>query len=239
VTANSNFTRSTLEALGCPTAKIRLLHMGVDPAEFVFRERTPSGGCVDILSVGRLVEKKGFEYGIDAVAQARQKYPHIRYTIVGDGPLRDHLVALAWQLGVQDMVTFCGAGSPELVREKMAQAHLFMLPSVTAKDGDVEGQGLVLQEAQACGLPVLATEHGGLPEGMVAGRSGFLVPERSTHDLAEMLLYMIERPQHWPEWGRAGRKHVEANYDIRKLNLHLERIYSEAVAAYRAWERRR
>ena len=103
----------------------------------------------------------------------------------------------------------------------------------------MEGQGLVLQEAQACGLPALATGHGGLPEGMVAGRSGFLVSERSTHDLAEMLLYMIERPQHWPEWGRAGRKHVEAHYDIRKLNLRLESIYAEAIAAYGARERRR
>jgi colanic acid/amylovoran biosynthesis glycosyltransferase len=145
---------------------------------------------------------------------------------------------VALQLGVQEAVIFCGAGSPELVREKMAQAHLFMVPSVTAEDGDVEGQGLVLQEAQACGVPVLSTDHDGLPEGMVAGRSGFLVPERSTRDLAEMLLYMIERPQHWREWGRAGRKHVEANYDIRKLNLRLESIYTEAMAAHGAMKRR-
>jgi colanic acid/amylovoran biosynthesis glycosyltransferase len=235
VTANSNYTRGRLEALGCPSTKIRVLHMGLDPSEFAFRERTPpEDGRIEVLSVGRLVEKKGFQYGIRAVAQVRQRYPCIRYTIVGDGPLREHLEELAQRLGLRGAVTFRGAGGSEVVREKMGQAHLFMVPSVTARDGDVEGQGLVLQEAQACGLPVLATDHDGLPEGMPAGCSGFIVPERNYHDLAEKLIQMIEHPEQWPEWGHSGRKHVEANYDSRKLNLQLEKIYSEAIRRYKA-----
>jgi colanic acid/amylovoran biosynthesis glycosyltransferase len=238
ITANSDYTRRSLEALGCPPSKIRLLHMGLDTSDFAFHERTPPrDAAVEILSVGRLVEKKGFAYGIEAVAKVRQQYPAITYTIVGEGPLQETLWALARQLGLEGMVNFCGAGSPELVRAKMAQAHLFVAPSVTAEDGDMEGQGLVLQEAQACGLPVLATDHDGLPEGMAAGRSGFLVPERDSHSLVERLLYMIEHPQCWPEWGRAGRQHVEAHYDVRKLNLQLEGIYAEARALYRAQEK--
>lgn len=99
---------------------------------------------------------------------------------------------------------------------------------------DTEGQVLVLQEAQACGLPVLATDHNGFPEGMLPGLSGFLVPERDVDSMAEKLAYMIEHPHLWPGWGRAGRAHVEAHYDIRKLSLRLEQLYRQAILTYRS-----
>lgn len=240
VTANSRYTAGRLEALGCSPHKIHLLHMGLNLATFTFRERTrPADGRVTVLSVGRLVEKKGFEYGIRAVARVRERHPGVHYGIVGDGPLRDHLQAVAEDLGVREAVTFYGAGSGELVRRKMQEAHVFLVPSVTASDGDTEGQGLVLQEAQACGIPVLATNHNGLPEGMLHERSGFLVPERSVEALAERLAFMIERPRMWPEWGRAGRKYIEEYYDSQKLSLQLERLYRQAISTYRAAERNR
>jgi colanic acid/amylovoran biosynthesis glycosyltransferase len=248
VTANSNYTRKRLEALGCPPRKIRLLHMGVDLGHFSFRERSRPGGRrtetgrIEILSVGRLVEKKGFEFAIRAVAKVREKHPGIHYSIVGDGPLRAHLQMVAHELELEDVVTFHGpkpVADGEFVGQKMGEAHIFVAPSVTASDSDVEGQGLVLQEAQACGLPVLATDHNGFPEGMVSGRSGFLVPERDVDGLAEKLAYMIEDDGKWAEWGRAGRKHVEEQYDIRKLNRQLEGIYEQAILHYRAKRRHR
>jgi len=119
----------------------------------------------------------------------------------------------------------------------MDEAHILLMPSVTAGNGDTEGQGLVLQEAQACGLPVLATDHNGFPEGMLPGRSGFLVPERDFESMAERLTYMLEHPQMWAGWGCAGRAHVEAHYDIRKLSLRLEQLYKQAIHSYRAGER--
>jgi colanic acid/amylovoran biosynthesis glycosyltransferase len=240
VTANSRYTRDRLEALGCPLGKIRILHMGLNLARFCFRERTPpANGCVEILSVGRLVEKKGFEYSIRAVARLREAHPGIHYSIVGDGPLGEHLRDLACELGVQDVVSFLSAGGETFVRQKMDEAHIFVAPSITAENGDVEGQGLVLQEAQACGLPVLATDHNGFPEGMLPSRSGFLVPERDVDALAERLSYMIERGVQWGEWGRAGRRHVEEHYDIRTLSRQLEGVYEQAAARYRArWLRR-
>jgi len=243
VTANSNYTRKRLEELGCPPRKIRLLHMGVDIAHFSFRERSRPGGRrmeterIEILSVGRLVEKKGFEFAIRAVAKVREKYRDIHYSIVGDGPLRGHLQMTAQELELDDTVTFHGPGDGGFVGQKMAEAHIFVAPSVTASDSDVAGQGLVLQEAQACGLPVLATDHNGFPEGMLPGRSGFLVPERDVDGLAERLAYMIEHADRWAEWGRAGRKHVEEQYDIRKLNRQLVGIYEQAILHYRAKQR--
>ncbi len=240
VTANSNFTRMRLAVLGCPARKIYVLHMGLDLDRFIFRERTLLDDApVEVLSVGRLVEKKGFEYAIRAISTCREKHPRIRYSIVGDGPLRGELQALIDELDVETIVTLCGAGSGEFVRRKMDAAHIFLVPSVTAADGDVEGQGVVLQEAQACGIPVLATDHNGFPEGMVPGRSGFLVPERDVAGIAGRLDYMVEHSKMWPTWGLAGRKHIQENYDIRELSYQLETIYNRARDLYRMRKHRR
>jgi colanic acid/amylovoran biosynthesis glycosyltransferase len=238
VTSNSLYTSKRMEALGCPPHKLRLLHMGLDLTQFAFRERTmPPSGRINLLSVGRLVEKKGLEYGIRALALVRKKHPNLHYDIVGDGPLMPRLLEIAHEHGIEEAVTFYGAGSEEVVRRKMDEAHILLMPSITAANGDTEGQGLVLQEAQACGLPVLATDHNGFPEGMLPGRSGFLVPERDIESMAEKLAYMLEHPHLWPGWGRAGRAHVEAHYDIRKLSLRLEQLYRQAILSYRSGER--
>ncbi len=111
------------------------------------------------------------------------------------------------------------------VAELYRSSHLFLLPSVTAGDGDMEGQGLVLQEAQAAGLPVVSTRHNGIPEGVRDGETGFLVPERDPAALAERLTYLVEHPEVWPAMGHAGRALVEAEFDIEILNDHLVDIY--------------
>jgi colanic acid/amylovoran biosynthesis glycosyltransferase len=111
----------------------------------------------------------------------------------------------------------------------MDAAHLFVLASVNL-EGDAEGQGLVLQEAQACGLPVVATEHGAFPEGLLPGKSGFVVPERDAGALAERLAWLISNPGSWPGLGRQGRGYVESRYDIRMLNTALSALYAEAIA---------
>jgi colanic acid/amylovoran biosynthesis glycosyltransferase len=115
------------------------------------------------------------------------------------------------------------------VRELYADSHIFILSSVTAANGDREGQGLVLQEAQAMGLPVLSTLHNGIPDGVLDGESGFLVPEKDADALAEKLTYLIENPENWPEMGLAGRKFVEERYDINKLNDRLVKIYEQIL----------
>ncbi len=113
----------------------------------------------------------------------------------------------------------------------MLQGHLFVLASVSV-EGDREGQGLVLQEAQAAGLPVVATQHGALPEGILPDQSGLLVPERDVDQLAERLNFLVEHPERWPIMGRAGRRFVEEHFDIRKLNTRLEGLYSATIDAY-------
>ncbi|HEY6166406.1 MAG TPA: glycosyltransferase, partial [Verrucomicrobiae bacterium] len=93
-------------------------------------------------------------------------------------------------------------------------------------------QGLALQEAQACGLPVVATQHGAFPEGIAPGESGFLVPERDVTALVERLGFLASHPETWPAMGRAGRKFVEGRYNVRDLNRQLVEIYNEAINDY-------
>jgi colanic acid/amylovoran biosynthesis glycosyltransferase len=233
ISVNSEYTRQQVEKLGCPPAKLHALPVGLDPSEFGFRERTISQGeTFRVLTVARLIEIKGHEYVIRAVAKLRERHPAVRYDVVGDGPLRKKLGELVAQLGLQDRVIFHGALDGAAVRELMRKGHVFVLASVNV-EGDQEGQGLVLQEAQAAGLPVIATLHGALPEGLLPGESGFLVPERGVEALVERLNFLVERPELWPMMGRAGRRFVEERYDIRKLNCLLEGLYSTIIHAFK------
>ena len=232
ITVNSGFTRGRVEALGCPASKLHLLPVGLDLAAFPFGARARHGNePVHLLTVARLVEIKGHEFVLRAFARARARHPEIRYDIVGDGPLRKKLEALIAELGLGDAVTLHGARNGAFVRDLMKSAHLAVLGSVNI-EGDAEGQGLFLQEAQACGLPVVATQHGALPEGMLPGESGFLVPERDVDALAQQLEWCVSHSETWPEMGWRGREFVEERYDIHRLNERLVELYRETKTAF-------
>src|SRR5690606_9503856 len=121
----------------------------------------PRGKKFRILTVGRLVEKKGYAYSLAAVALLKAAGVDFVYNIIGDGPLMEDMVKRARELGISSQVVFHGAMMQAHVKDYYQDSDVFMLPSVTAPNGDTEGQGLVLQEAQAIGLPVVATLHNG------------------------------------------------------------------------------
>jgi colanic acid/amylovoran biosynthesis glycosyltransferase len=229
-TVNSDYTGGCVERLGCPPEKIRKLPVGLDPTEFPFRERSkPAGAPVRLLTVARLVEIKGHEFCLRAVAEVRKRHPDLRYDIVGDGPLRTKLESLAEELKLRDIVVFHGAKAGAELHCLLEDAHLFLLCSVSI-EGDQEGQGLALQEAQACGLPVIATRHGAFPEGLLDGESGFLVAERDVLDLAGRLAFLLDHPECWAAMGRAGWRFVENRFDVRELNRQLQEIYNQLSA---------
>jgi len=233
VTGNSDFTVGQLGKLGCPAEKLQKLPVGLNLEEFAFQERTrKTDEPVRILSIGRLVEIKGHVFSLQGIAALCRDHPNIQYDIVGDGPLRSTLESKIKALGLEGHVTLHGALAGNRLKQVRDSAHLFMLTSINV-DGDQEGQGLALQEAQAAGLPVIATENGGLPEGLLPGKSGFLVKENDVHELCQRLTYLVEHPEIWPKMGRAGRDFVSARYDIKKLNLQLIEIYETAMEEYR------
>lgn len=235
ITVNSQYARDRLVALGSSPSQIHHLNYGVNLSEFPFRSRERRfGDPVRVLSVGRLVEKKGFEYSIRAVARVRNVVPELRYDIVGDGPLRKQLENVIREVGVEREVFLHGSQTGEVVRRLMAEADLFILSSVTAATGDQEGTPVSLMEAQASGLPVLSTWHSGIPEVVLHEQSGFLVPERDTDALADRLRVLLDHPEMWPPFGLAGRMHMERRFDLERVNSQLFDLYATTAAAYRA-----
>jgi colanic acid/amylovoran biosynthesis glycosyltransferase len=233
-TVNSGFTRDRIVELGCPPERIRKLPVGLDVERYAFRARRPSPGePVRLLTVGRLVEKKGHEYAIRAVARLARKGHALRYDIVGDGPRRDRLESLIADLGMGEAIRLLGPRSEDDVEAMLGEAQLFVLASVTARDGDREGQALVLQEAQAVGLPVVSTRHNGIPEGVAEGASAILVPERDEVALAGAIGELVEHPERWEAMGRSGRAFVAERFAIDGLNDHLVEVYGEAIASAR------
>src|SRR5258706_88941 len=139
-------------------------------------------------------------------------------------PLKESLRNLIHDLTLEQTVHLHGSLNSLGIEKLRDRSHIFVLASVTI-EGDQEGQGLALQEAQAAGLPVVATDHGALPEGISAGESGFLVPERDVSALAERLNFLVAHPEHWASIGFKGRVFAEKNFDIQKLNHKLGVIY--------------
>lgn len=223
--ANERFIR-----LGCDKGKIAKHPLGIDVEKFHCEERKRQvGEKIKILTVARLVQKKGLEYSIRAVAKVLKKHPDVKYKIAGDGPLRSHLESLISESGVKEQVKLLGWQDQDEIKRLYQESHIFVLASVTARNGDQEGTPTVLMEAQAQGLPIVSTLHSGIPEIVLDGQSSFLVPEQDVDALAERLEYLIEHPDLWPEMGRAGRKFVEEHHDIKKLNRRLVRIYEGLV----------
>lgn len=218
--------KDKLIMLGCSEQKIIVHRMGINISKFPFHPRKPrKDGKINLLTIARLVEKKGVQYGIQAVAQVIRKYPKIEYRIIGDGPLKTDLENLIKKLDICSNVKLLGWKQQEEVIELMEESDILLAPSVTAKNGDQEGIPVAIMEALAQGLPVISTYHSGIPELIEDGISGFLVPERDINALAEKLDYLMRHREIWPEKARVGRKHIEENYDINKLNDRLVQIY--------------
>ena len=216
-------------ALGAPPEKVMVHRTGIDPRRWTFRARARrSGEPLRVLTVARLVEKKGIAYVLAALRRLIDDGESVVYDVVGDGPLRSRLVAERDRLGLAEQVRLHGWRTQAQVRELVDAAHVLVAASVVAANADEEGIPNVLKEAMASGLPVLATRHGGIPELVEDGVSGFLVPERDVGALAERMRHLAAHPETWPALGSAGRAKVEREYDIERLNDRLVELF-EAV----------
>lgn len=225
-TVVSEKMKRDLIALGCDKDKIVVHRMGVDLKQFTFCFREIKvEDTLRLLSIGRLVEKKGLEYAIQAVGKAARRFPQIQYKIIGDGELNNRLKEIVKKLKVEQNIQLLGWKSHHEVAQLMQDAHILLAPSVTAGDGDQEGVPVVIMEALARGLPVISTLHSGIPELVQDGQSGFLVPEKDVHALTDKLEYMIEHPELFDAMGRSGRAWIEKHYDITKLNGRLASVY--------------
>lgn len=226
VTSNTNFTKAKIVANGCPEALIRIVPECLIASEYAGMDRShiiPDS----ILTVGRLEEKKGHRYALEAITIIKKEIPGIQYYLAGEGSLRQELESYAKELDIFDSCHFVGVCTNSQVKDLYGTCSVFTLPSVTASNGDMEGQGLVIQEAQICGIPVVTTLHNGIPDGLLDGKSGYLVPEKDPAELAKKLLLLLRDPDLRSNMGEKGKVYVAGKYDIGIITTDLLGYYNE------------
>ena len=217
ILANSRFTKALLARVGV-TANVRLVTLAVDGTPIVpARAAQPT-----VVSVGRLIARKGFDRTIEAIATLASDFPDLRYVIVGAGPQHGALVALARELGVAERVTFLGRVSDDELHAAYANAWCFALPTRLVVD-DVEGFGLVFLEAAMAELPSIGGTDSGAVDAIVDGETGYLVDGTDSHAIANALRGLLSNPIAAAAMGRRARD--------RALTFTWDRTVDEVLAA--------
>jgi colanic acid/amylovoran biosynthesis glycosyltransferase len=222
----SAYVRQRGLEMGYPAERTIVHSIGVDVERF----KPPAPGRREkvVLFVGRLIEKKGCASLIEAMAAVQRRSPASELVVLGDGPLRSEYEAYAAALKVR--CRFLGTQPATVVREWMARAAVFCVPSVVAASGDAEGFGMVFIEAQAMGLPVVSTVSGGIPEAVKHGETGLLVTERDPRALAAAILQLMENDELWQRYSVAGRRRVVDHFDLIQQTGRLENVFEQLLA---------
>ena len=225
--AISDYSRQQLLAWGVDPGKVVYHPVGIDCRVFACAPQmsNDTGRDISIVTVARLVPEKAVHNGILAVSKLLRDRPdlRLRYDIVGDGPLRGELTGLIRRLGLDGVVRMRGPLQQDAVVEILRRSDVFVLSSIA------EVLPVVLMEAQAMGLPVIATRVGAVDEIVLDERSGFLVPPGDVEALAGKLQRLIARPQVRVEFGERGRRHVLERFDVNALNDRLVQIYRRVL----------
>ncbi len=200
---------------------IAIVHYGIDPQDFTPQKNPPPDDRIRILSVGSLTAKKGHPYLIEACAGLKERGIPFHCTIVGAGPQRETLAAQIARLSLQDEVTLAGAKPQAEVRDLYAHSDIFALACIIAPDGDRDGMPNVLLEAMAMQLPVVTTPVTGIPELVLNGETGLLVPSGDAAALAEALARLANDEDLRHRLGQRGRQKVIAEFDIHQTAARL------------------
>lgn|GEM_PF-643302 len=228
----SNDLRSKLIDLGAPPDRIHVIYRGTDVDQFAWVDRSQNDPSrpVRVLMVGRLVEKKGHRYAFEAVAELAKRGMPVKLVVVGEGEDYTRILRLRGRLGLREHVEFAGSTNHAGVRAHMADADLLLHCSVTPPSGDIEGIPNALVEAQAMGLPVIGTRHGGIVEAIRDGQTGFVVPERDVAALVEALGALVRDRDRRLAMGRAARDFVVRDFNLRtQVSQHLD-VYEKVAA---------
>lgn len=216
----SHYTAGLLHERGVPRERLHVVPNGTNPDHFrpldgsALRRRLGLGERPLLLTVGRLVPRKGVDTVLQALPRVARTVPEVQYLVVGTGPDASRLERLAERLQVRDRVHFVGEVSHQELPLYYSAADLFVMPAREARP-DVEGFGIVFLEANACGTPVIGARTGGIPDAIDEGETGLLVPPDDPMALAASAARILTTPQEAEVLGRQGRERVlrEANWD--------------------------
>lgn len=219
VTINNLYLKERLLALGCPVDKLKIIPVGID-VDFFKPENYPKKidkiDKFNFISVGRLIEIKGHEYGIKAVKLLVDKGYNVSYTIIGEGVLYDKLNALIFELGLENNVKLFGKASQSKIKIFLENSHFFLMTSIKDQSGREEAQGIVTAEAQAMGLPVLGFNSGGVSS-TVSNKTAMLVNEKEIDKLYEKIVELIKNKKKYSCMSQDARKWVVSNFNISTM----------------------
>jgi colanic acid/amylovoran biosynthesis glycosyltransferase len=229
VLARSESLIARLEALGCPREKLRLNRTGIPLDDFPFLARPlPEDGAWRFVQACRLIAKKGLRTSLRAFAKFHAQHRQARFTIAGEGPMKEEVQRLARELGIAEAVELRGFLSQQALAELYAQSHIFVHPSEMTSDQNQEGVPNSMLEAMATGLPVLATRHGGIPEAVQHGICGLLVEEKDEAALFATMERLTENRGMWRAFGEAAEHAVREEFSHERAIERLEGFYDEA-----------
>jgi len=227
VVAITHFCRSQLMLFSDPAHwnKITIVHCGVDPAAY---RHDPGGTGKRVAFVGRLDPVKGALLLIEAMATVLKAHPDATLTLAGDGPARAGAEARAKALGIEAAIHFAGFMTQGQVADLLAQSDMLVLPSFA------EGLPVVYMEALASGIPVVASRVAGVQELVEDGVTGYAIPPGDVATLADRMIRLMDDPAAARAMGAAGRKAVEAGFDIRHEGARLAELFRNGGPAGRA-----
>lgn len=212
---------------GAVPERVHTTYCGVDPAQYRPQpqpelRRTLAGDGLLLLSVARLVPRKGIDTVLQALPAVLARVPALTYAVIGDGPDMARLTALAKQLGVSERVRFLTRVPGDLADYYNA-CDLFVMPA-REEPGDVEGFGLVFLEANACEKPVIGARAGGVTDAVADGESGVLVPQNDVAALSAAIAALLTDPQRAQELGRRGRERVLARFTWQQVGANTQAV---------------
>ncbi|MEE8429386.1 MAG: glycosyltransferase, partial [Gammaproteobacteria bacterium] len=216
----SSYNQRHLVRFGAPNIRHHAVGVNVDVCKKTDRAKPP-GTPIHILTVARLVWEKGYKHAFDAVKLLKEEYGQrsFVYHVIGDGPLKEELQQYVRERGLSDVVIFEGELFGEEVHRHYQHTSLFLLPSIA------EALPVVLMEAQAYEIPVVATDVGSVHEEIDDGKTGFLVPPANSGEIAKKLDWLLRHQERWAEMGKKGREKMKKEFNISKLNMELEDIF--------------
>lgn len=216
----SRFNKAFLENLypRAGAGKIHVVRVGIEPERYRSEdESSPRSAVVRLLCIAAMKPYKGVPFLIEAADILRQEGVDFRLEIIGSGPLMSRVAQSVTAFDLEDRVRLCGVLPQDEVAEKIRDADIFVLPSIIAADGQMEGVPVALMEAMAAGKPVVSTSISGIPELVEHGTSGLLVDPANPRQLADALRRLIEDGELRERFAQKGREKVESEFDLREV----------------------
>lgn len=221
---NKNYLKNTISIKN----KIEVIRCGIDSKKFKPTDKSiHNKNKINILTVSRLVEKKGIKYLIESIPTVINEYPNCKFTIVGSGPLKNSLEQLSNVLNIDKYIDFKGDVSDSELQRDYNDADMFVIPCIVAKNGDRDGIPVSLMEAMAMEIPVISTNVSGIPELIEDGVSGILAPPEDNYAISKAIISLCDNEDLRTKMGINGRISVSEHYNIKKETPKLLNLFYE------------